>query len=76
LNSDETVGRIPENQKGAPNVCQILSYLNEILIFRCYHIHWHLGRILEKIDRSLSDALIGVRSRSDRVVGKRYYSER
>jgi len=35
-------------KKGAPNICQILSYLNKILTFMCYYIDWQLGRILEK----------------------------
>jgi hypothetical protein len=63
-------------KRSARNASQILSHLNKILIFRCYHIHWQPGRILGKIERSLSHVLIGVRSRSDRVAGKRDYGER
>ena len=61
--------------KGAPNASQIPSYLNEILTFTCYHIHPELDRVLEIVGRSLSDALIGVKSKSDGVVEKGDYGE-
>jgi hypothetical protein len=54
---------------------QILSYLNEILTFACYHIHWQLGRVLETVGYSLPSVLIGVRSKSDRVVENGHYGE-
>jgi len=73
--ADENAKGLIESKKNAPDALQILSHLNEILIFGCYHIQWQAGRILEVVD-SLSDVLIEVRSGSDRVVGKRDYGKR
>jgi hypothetical protein len=71
LNSNEIVRKKSlKIEKYASDVSQILSYLNEILTFVCYHICWQLGRVLESVGHSLSNALIGVRSKSDRVVEK------
>jgi hypothetical protein len=62
-------------KKDTPNPSQILSYLNEILTFTCYHVHWQLGRVLDTPGHSPSNVLIEVRSKSDRVVQKGGYGD-
>ena len=59
-----------------PKAYEILSLLNEILISRCYHVHWQLPRFWGNSSLLILCVDWEFGSRSDKIAGNRDHRER